>query len=130
LPCNFLFRNLSNHSVLLKVTIKDKSFFNKLPNTVVLYNLPKKNSRLIGERRSTALVKWEDTSHFEVNIPPQTVIQLDDIGKPLVLGISQPAITIMVVKDTIYNGSIYAEPKKFKTCNKPFKKPSYYYDVQ
>jgi hypothetical protein len=88
LPCNFLFRNLSNNTVLLQVTIKDKSFFNKLPNSVALYNLPKNEKKLIGIERSSMLVKWIDTSHFEVEVPPKTVIQLDDIGKPLVLGIS------------------------------------------
>jgi len=129
------FRNKSNSVVRLEGQLIDKRYIDRLPNRVSVYNFPKKRNHIYGEWREIAFVTWLDTANFFINIPANSIVDLEDVTDDFALGLSFPKV-ILVAKteaktDTVAKG-YYDDPvtTKFKEKRRFLGTSTLYYDFE
>jgi hypothetical protein len=133
-PAKIYFRNLSGEKVRLRATLTDRRRFNKLPNSVNLFDTATKKSAICGSWRSKDLVTWTDTTTLYLDVPAFTVIDLKDISNGLLLGTHVPDVLLVVITknrmDTVTDGDLASVDQNFKrTHYNTFTTPIYYYDI-
>ncbi|MBC7421912.1 MAG: hypothetical protein H7334_00495 [Ferruginibacter sp.] len=134
IPCNVFFRNLSSKTVGLKGKLVDRQYFDKLPNKVNFYDTAQNLKDMHGKWKYQQLVTWVDSTSFDINIPPFSVINLADVSMGLTLGTTSPNVLLMVFSgtkaDTLTTGDYLSLKAKFREKNAVFSKPIYYYDTK
>jgi len=134
IPCNVFFRNLSNKIVGLKGKLVDRQYFDKLPNKVNFYDTAQNPKGMHGKWEYQQLVTWIDSTNFDIDIPPFSVINLADVSMGLTLGTTSPNVLLIVVSgtkaDTLTTGDYLSLKAKFKEKYAAFSKPVYYYDIK
>jgi len=135
IPAKVFFRNFSNQKVRLQATLVDRRFFDKLPNKVDFYDTATRKKQYVGEWRATDLVTWTNTTTFYIDVPPFTVVDVDDVSRGLVLGARSPDVQLVMFSenkiDTLTDGDYISLAAKFKTTGwGMFKTPIYYYDLR
>ena len=134
IPCSVFFRNLSNKTVGLKGKLVDRLYFDKLPNKVNFYDTAQNPKGIYGKWKYQQLVTWIDSTSFDINIPPFSVINLADVSMGLTLGSRSPNVLLIVFSgtkaDTLTTGDYLSLKAKFREKYAVFSKPIYYYDTR
>jgi hypothetical protein len=133
-PCELYLRNFTNYSVKLQGKINNRRDHYKLPNSVYFYKTPITDKQMHGEWQSTELITWIDSINFFINIPAQSVIDLKDVSRGLVLGAVSPGVFITISYpahlDTLMTGDYRSLKDKFRSQSSFLSDPIFYYDVQ
>ncbi len=129
-PLYVYFRNYSNQTVHLYVTLDSKKNFPRLPNRVTFYDTASKRKTLCGNQRDDQMVDWMDTNHFTIAIPPHTIIDINDIATGNRRNFDLLLVAITSNKtDTLINTGNYLLHNKFHFTG-GFSKYKYYYDFE
>ena len=133
-PAKIYFRNKSSFTVRLKGKIAEKEDFNRLPNKVDFYTLPQKEKGDYGVWKQTTFLTWVDTANFFIDIPPNTVVDIEDVSDSYSLGLPFPRVVLIVTTenntDILSNGSAEFLYSKFVETRKFLSGFTYYYDVK
>lgn len=127
-PLWVYFRNYSANTVKLSVTLIRKEDYPRLPNRVIFYDTASKRKNMCGERRYEQFVTWTDPLNFEIDIPPYTVIDVNDIAAGNRKIFNELLIASTPFKtDTLLSGIYFPISEKFHFRG-GFSKYKFYYD--
>ena len=135
IPVDMFFRNRSDTVVRIKGKLLTRKYFDRLPNRVSFYNFPSTKRNVCGVWQQDQLIQWIDTTEFFLDVPPNTIVDLENVTDRFALGLSFPKIILTAVTkdkiDTISKG-YYDVPvtTKFKVQRRFLGTYTLYYDFE
>lgn len=118
----------------MQATLVKRDYFYRLPNTVNFYDTALKKKAIYGQWKYQKLVTWTDSTHFFIDVPSNTIIDVANISNGLTLGSISPDIILVVTQtnnsDTLTTGDYPSVAAKFQQKNSIFGKPIYYYTLK